>query len=118
MINRTPYLSMKLFIPHNHKSSRRAQDSLMHRVSNDPFLDWLILIIIASILSVLAIGSGFLVYNDTQTRLDTPAAADPSTRQVLFDADALSRTLRDFNIRAEEQRSLMKGYTGVADPSL
>lgn len=76
------------------------------------------MIVATIVLSGTVVGTGFFVYKNTQGLLSVPVVSDSNANQKLFDADALSRTLRDFNIRAEEQKLLTNGYVGVADPSL
>lgn len=109
---------MKLFSKKTHSSSRRPQDSFVHRVANDPYLDWFILVIVAVVFSGIVIGVGLISYRTSQDTLSGPAVSDAGVRKVLFDAEAMSKTLKTFNLRAEEQTALTKGYAGVADPSL
>jgi NAD(P)H-hydrate repair Nnr-like enzyme with NAD(P)H-hydrate dehydratase domain len=109
---------MKLFSKPTHSASRRPQDSFVHRVANDPYLDWLILVIVAVVIAGIVIGTGFISYQSTQDKLSAPLSTDSGARPVLFDADAMAKTLKTFQARAEEQSTLIKGYAGVADPSL
>ncbi len=109
---------MKLFNSKEHISRNRQQDSFAHRVANDPYLDWLLLVIIAVVLSGIVIGIGFISFNTTRARLDAPVVAGSSAYRSLFDTEAMNRTLKTFNTRADEHSALLKGYGGVADPSL
>lgn len=109
---------MKFFsTPNTHKVSKRPQDSLMHRISNDPYLDWIIFIVTSTILAGILIGVGIMVYLDTQDRLSASVKSD-NKKEVLFETKALDQTLNDFHLRALERATLLKGYSGVADPSL
>jgi hypothetical protein len=109
---------MKLFNSKEHSSRNRQQDSFGHRIANDPYLDWMMLVIIAVILAGVLIGVGFISYNDTQIRLSSPTTGGTGVHQSLFDTEAMNRTLKTFSARADEQATLIKGYSGVADPSL
>lgn len=109
---------MKLFNKTNNHISRRPQDSFVHRVANDPYLDWFILVMITVVFSGVVIGVGFISYNWVQDELSAPSKSSDSGRQILFDDGAMSKILDNFEDRATEQVNLRKGYTGVADPSL
>ena len=109
---------MKLFSKYRKFHSHRPQDSLVHRISNDPNLDWLILVVMSIIAAGLFIGIGLMTYNDTRARLSASADSNTSNNKVLFDVEVLSKTIKSFALRAEEYERLMKGYSGVADPSL
>lgn len=109
---------MTLFNTHIHPSSRRPQDSLLHRISNDPYLDWRIMVVVAVVCAGIVIGLGLVSYERVAARLSAPAASDTATRPLLFDVNSMSKILDTFAARAGEQSVLMKGYSGVADPSL
>ena len=114
----TPHIFMKVFTKKTSSSSRRPQDSLLHRISNDPYLDWRIMVVTSTICAGIIIGLGFLSYGDTEDRLLAPVVSDTGARPVLFDAESMSKILKTFDDRATEQSALMKRYSGVADPSL
>lgn len=90
----------------------------MHRVANDPYLDWSLLVLISVVFSGIVIGIGIISYGWTQDRLEAPSTMDNSAKQALFDVEAMSRVLDNFDDRSVERANLRKGYTGVADPSL
>lgn len=101
-----------------HASSKRPQDSFLHRILNDPYLDWSYMIIITTILSGVYIGAGFITYFNTQNSLSAATNVTNSNSAQVFDSTALSRTLKDFDKRAAERASILKGYSAVGDPSL
>ena len=109
---------MSLFSTSHRPSSRHPQDPFMHRIANDPYLDWLILIIIAVILSGIVIGTGLIRYQEVQDRISAPVVLSALSPNRLLDGESMSRIIKAFSARATEHAALLKGYTGVADPSL
>lgn len=101
-----------------HATSKRPQDSFMHRILNDPYLDWFYMVVITIILTGLYVGIGFMTYFSMQNSLSATTKAETISRTAVFDSEALSRTLKDFEKRALERASIMKGYNVVGDPSL
>lgn len=109
---------MSLFTHTNYSSRRRPQDSFMHRIANDPFLDWFIMVICAVVISGIVIGAGFIAYHDAEARLSAPVISNAMSPQRLLDREAMSRILQTFKARTDEHAALIKAYSGVADPSL
>ncbi len=103
--------------PH-HNLLHQPHDSIRHRIANDPYLDWLIMVVVASVMSLVCIGVGLISYQSVRRQLGAPVDASAQQPRALFDRQSLDRALREFGARADEQSSLLKGYAGVADPSL
>ncbi len=76
------------------------------------------MVVVAVVCSGIVIGLGLISYEDAKARLSAPAASDTSARPLLFDVGSMSKILDTFAARAGEQSVLIKGYSGVADPSL
>ena len=108
------------FFPHSatkHPSNKRPQDSFKHRILNDPFLDWIYMIIIVLVLAGVYIGVGYTTYLDMQAKIDAAPTTNVTNPLRIFDQAALSRTLRFFDQRAQKRAESSRGYVGVGDPS-
>lgn len=102
----------------NHSSSKRPQDSFMHRILNDPYLDWIYLIVIATILAIVSAGIGFVMYFDMKGNLSSSVITTSITKVSTFDSSALSRVLNNFNNRAVEKERILNTGSVIGDPSL
>ncbi len=112
---------MKLHLPthsKNHISTKRPQDSFVHRILNDPYLDWFFMVISTVILSAAYIVLGFTTYQNMQQRLEAQESQNIQNPSSVFSSETLSRTLKSFDARAGERNRVTSGYNGVADPSL
>ena len=109
---------MSFFHHHPRKKSRKTHDSIWHRLTNDPYLDWLTLVVISAILSGIGIGAGFIMYTHTRDRLSAPQTSDQGAHAATFNVETLSKVLKEFDQRAVERGNIIKGYVGVSDPSL
>ncbi len=101
-----------------HSRSKRPQDSFLHRILNDPYLDWFYLIIIAAIMVGVVAGVGFVVYFNVQDRLSESTTVIVPKSSSLFDSAAMTRTLKDFENRAAERTKVLNGHGTIVDPSL
>lgn len=102
----------------NHSSSKRPQDSFMHRILNDPYLDWAYMIVIATILTIISAGVGFGMYFDMKSHLSSSVSIATTTKVSTFDSSTLSRVLNNFNGRALERERILNTGSVIGDPSL
>ena len=109
---------MKLFTRHQAPTHKRPQDSFGHRILNDPYLDWLFMLIITLIAASACVTVGFMRYSMVQERLDEISVIVPKTPEQIFDSSTLQQVLNDFGHRATERDRIKKGYSDVSDPSL
>lgn len=90
----------------------------MHRVWNDAYVDWLIIVVFVTVLAGLYIGIGIITYENIKAQLTMVSTTKAQNVYTLFDTAALSRTLKEFESRATERSSIIKGYSKTSDPSL
>ncbi len=102
---------------HQHVSSRDHRDPFLKRITNDPYLDWLIIIIIALVVAGVFIVMGYFVYNDTQDSFQSGANQTNASNKV-FNSDSLSKVIKEIDGRAVERANIMQGEAKIADPSL
>ena len=112
---------MSIFTTRHHARNpqpRRPQDSFAHRLWNDPYHDWMLMVVISAILFGISIGVGFITYFSVKGSLAVPAVVVPTNPASLFNVNVLSTTLQNFEARTAEREAAKKGYSGVADPSI
>ena len=97
---------------------KRPQDSFVHRVMNDPYLDWFYIFIFSIILAIVYIINGFFTYSRVQNSLSAPSKEVVGNISGIFSSEALSDTLKNFENRSIERTRVRNGYNGVFDPSL
>lgn len=108
---------MKLAQEKNTSSRNRSHDPFTHRIANDPYLDWRLLVAVTVILSCAGAFIGFISYRDVKSRLSAPVSSSVGS-QAFFNTELFSKTMRSYDARADEYEMLLRGYSGVADPSL
>jgi len=94
-----------------------SKKSFLSRIFHDPYLDWMVMLLVTLFTAICFIAVGFFVYSETTIKLSSdPHVPAPN---LMFDTDLLSSTLKKYNERAAQYDLLMKrGYIGPADPSL
>lgn len=104
---------------HHHKKvlTNKDRDSLRHKFLNNPYLDWVIIILISTMLSLICIGIGFKNYFNVQKRLNEPLP-DIKSSPIIFNSEELTKVLKQYDNQALEKTNFLKGYRGVSDPSL
>ncbi len=109
---------VSLFSHHSvHKRSRHPQDTFVSRIFNDPYVDWLIMFIVAVLISCILIVLGYWTYTRAKTRLDAPP--NPVLQgHGIFNAEILNKTLKEFDGRATERAAIVQGSVRMSDPSL
>jgi len=90
---------------------------LSYQLSTDPFLDWVIVLIVGMIFTLALVGVGISVYLGTEKGLSTETAI-PSDVTLPFDGVLLDRTLRELDQISVERKSITEHYKVSRDPSL
>lgn len=106
----------------SHKNNKAHHGHELHEglsnVGHDPFLDWMFIIIIGTLVTCGLVAAGFLSYTRVGSILSQPAAKATSTQSSAIDPAMLDHILGQFEARATERAELIKGYKGPLDPSL
>jgi len=89
-----------------------------HRLYSDPFLDWVLVLIVAVVIAVLLVAVDVSVYLGTSAHLNAPAPSATVRTSQAIDTVLLQKTVDAFNNRAADHSALEKGYSASADPSL
>lgn len=76
------------------------------------------MVVTFAIVSIVLIVVGYLSQVTTDLQLSAPIEVSAQNQRSLFDSQGLTQVLKEFEDRARERSALIKGYTGVADPSL
>lgn len=108
---------MKLIQEKTTSSHNRSHDPFSHRIANDPYLDWRILVAVTVVLSCVGAFIGFMSFRDVKSQLSAPVSSSVGS-QAFFNTELFSKTIRSYGARADEHEMLLRGYSGVADPSL
>jgi hypothetical protein len=100
------------------KSATAPRESLAHKISRDPYLDWLLILTTTLLVALGLVIAGLYVYLDTEARLSSALPPSARTIKMAIDIDALQQVLNRFDDRAAERAALIKGYSAPEDPSL
>lgn len=92
--------------------------SLPHRLSSDPFLDWVIILIAALIAALALVGVGTSVYLGDRSSFMNPKAAQTNKAIMPIDEALLDETLGRFDANSEERAAIIRNYSAPRDPSL
>lgn len=90
----------------------------LHVVVNDPFLDWLIILILAFVTVLTLVAVGASVYLDTGARLSTPPPAAHRSGMSKVNTEMLGDILEEFDARARERALPARAFSAPKDPSL
>jgi hypothetical protein len=97
-------------------SSFRLHDTFKHRLMENPYLHWMLILCATVLLSVVLMGIGFMKYTNAKARMSESSTPVTTAASHLFSVEELSATLKNFDTRAEQRAVFVKGYTGVGDP--
>jgi hypothetical protein len=111
---------MSIFYHKPHPGHTHKTHEMLERLSNighDPYIDWVLILITATILTAVLVVAGFFAYTRVGFILSQPSANPPSS-SAKIDPAMLTHVLGQFAERARERNDLAKNYQGPADPSL
>ncbi len=91
--------------------------SLAHQLSSDPFLDWVMILVLALILAAALVAGGVSVYLGTGATLGANESV-PVKPPVVFDEAALVRALTSFEDMTKRRERIRANYDAPSDPSL
>jgi hypothetical protein len=94
------------------------RESLAHKISRDPYLDWLLILTSALLVALGLVVAGLYMYLDIEARLSSALPPSARTAKMAIDINALQQVLNKFDDRAAERAALIKGYNAPKDPSL
>lgn len=90
----------------------------MHVIVNDPFLDWMIIIVLAFVTVIALVALGAYVYVGTAARLSAAPPTVPRIDMSRINTKALGDVLEEFDGRAAERALPAKAFIAPKDPSL
>ncbi|MCX6716202.1 MAG: hypothetical protein NT077_04300 [Candidatus Taylorbacteria bacterium] len=91
---------------------------LAHQLSNDPFLDWVIILIIFLILIVTLVGVGISVYLGMRRELMSTETVQTRKSALPISETALDKVLDEFSRNSGERAVILRSYNAPRDPSL
>ncbi len=92
--------------------------SMAHRLSSDPFLDWVIILIVALIVALALVGVGTSVYLGDRSSFMNPEAVQTNKAAMPIDEILLDKVLGGFDSNSEERAAILRNYSAPRDPSL
>ncbi|MEK7609866.1 MAG: hypothetical protein AAB470_01965 [Patescibacteria group bacterium] len=113
-----PIFSFTRHHSRRHTSSRDHRDPFIRRVLTDPYLGWLLLIVISSIVSGVFVVLGYIAYSKISDRLSRPESSSEFKSNTIFNSNSLSKILKEFNNRGTERTNIIQGSARMSDPSL
>jgi hypothetical protein len=92
--------------------------SMLHVIANDPFLDWLLILVTAFAVTLTLVVIGASMYLGTGAKLAAPPPVVTRTAMSRVNTKALDTVLGEFDNRARERALPAKSYVAPKDPSL
>ena len=89
-----------------------------NKIGSDPFTDWIVILLISTLVAIFLIGVGSYIYTSTITDLESHNTNNIVISKPSFDTQLLKKVIGIFDARANERVLLSKGYNGPSDPSL
>lgn len=94
------------------------KSKLGHEIRNDPFLDWALILGLTLVVSLGLVAVSVSMYLDVSARLSKPSVGVAKINRSAIDVAALDQVLSDYEARARERDSIIRGYSAPRDPSL
>lgn len=121
-MNQTPTSQADIKAPPKQARAKTAppipNERIVHQVQRNPFLDWLIILVVSVTIAVILVWVGVSVYLDTGTRLDINPTGSPTGYKFPFSESTFQKVLTDFDDKAAERAAFMRSYAAPRDPSL
>lgn len=92
--------------------------SLAHQIYSDPFLDWVIIVMLSVAAALVLVVAGTSVYLEIKENLAASEIFPGEKAVTLIDTAALDKVLQEFERRSQERYSVLRGYVAPRDPSL
>ncbi len=94
------------------------KERILHQIQRSPFIDWLIILAVGTVIAVILVGVGVSVYLDTGTRLSAPPSNAPRSAALPLNNAVLQKVLTKFDGREAERADIIRSYSAPSDPSL
>ena len=109
--------SLQYIFHHHNQANEVSMDRPWRRIYKDPYVDWLLMIIVSAILMILLIFMSLMVYVDSESLLLNDVTVESGRGRAVIDQQALADAVQDFEVR---QRNRSAGQDGgfASDPSL
>ena len=89
-----------------------------NNIGSDPLTDWVVILSVSLLISIILISVGSYVYTNTEADLGAHSSSTFIRKKSGFDTQLLKKVISTFDARANERVLLSKGYSGPSDPSL
>jgi len=89
----------------------------VHDFGRDPYIDWATITSITAIIMIVVIVIGVISYINLDSKLSSSNSSASQSRSTI-DSKSLDKVMAEFDERATRHSSLIKSYSGPADPSL
>jgi hypothetical protein len=87
------------------------------RLANDPYVDWILIVVIWFILFIVVSGVGYWTFERISIQLSSATTAKSQITTAVFDEQRLNNVLNEFNNRRKEWIQLKDGsFPFPADP--
>lgn len=90
----------------------------IREIGRNPFVDWLTILLIGFICTAGLIYGGFLLYEKVIDSGSQGSTAAKKSVSKIFDKKELQSIIKLFDLKAEIQAQIKKGFGTVKDPSL
>lgn len=112
------YMNIKKLLPNIPKLSFQEYSKHLNRLSSDPYVDWVFIVTIWTVLFITFSGVGYWTFSEVSTRINSAPTNQSTTTIGIFDEQRLDRVLREFDNRRQEWIRLKDGdYSFPEDPS-
>lgn len=92
--------------------------SIPSLIGNDAYVDWVVMIIVSIIVSIVFIYFGISTYYGVEEKINEQNQKFVPVSKEAVDTKALDRVLGEFENRANAEKNLDGGYNASHDPSL
>jgi hypothetical protein len=109
---------MKFFNFKKKKAQTIGHRSVLSRVGRDPRIDWVLIVAISCILTVVLVFVGVEKYSNFDGSLQKKISTTDSKVSASIDTKSLDAVLERFDKKASDRAEALRGYSGPADPSI
>ncbi|MFA6295620.1 MAG: hypothetical protein WC666_04385 [Candidatus Paceibacterota bacterium] len=102
---------------HKHIPEALKSRSAFSLIGRDPHVDWVIIILITVIVTIVSVVVGSMVYFNVGKSINEPDVSLIPDNKDLTDIKNLDLIIKEFDKRAEIRSDLIRGYAGPGDPS-
>lgn len=92
--------------------------SSIREIGRNPFVDWLLILIISSICTVVSVYGGVFLYKEVAIGNMQNSTSTKKSVSKIFDKKELNSIIKLSDLKSEIQAQVKKGFGTVKDPSL